>query len=81
MKYETKISPQGHIYLPKPLRKVLGSNSLTLFPNAAAVVLTSSDMHYRDVLKSLEIIIEDIKHQITMKEKSSDSSPSQKVAK
>ena len=67
MEFELKIGPQGHIYFPKKVRQILGEN-LKLLPNATAVVIYSEKADLQTVIKSLQVIISDLKLRADKKE-------------
>jgi len=65
--FELKTGPQGHIYLPKKIRKFLGKN-LKLLPNATAVVIYPEKADLQTVIKSLQVIISDLELRVNRKE-------------
>jgi len=60
MEYDLKTGPQGHVYLPKRIREALGEE-LKLLPNAEAGAIYPKNADLKRVIKSLEIIIADLK--------------------
>lgn len=60
MEFNLKTGPQGHIYLPKIIRKTLGKN-LKLLPNTNTAVIYPENTNPNDVIRSLRIIINDLK--------------------
>jgi len=69
VEFEIKIhKKQGTAYIPKEIRKALGTE-LKAVPNRATVLLYSKDMTLKDVVKSLNIIKEDLEHAIELEEK------------
>ena len=59
MEFELKIGPQGHIYLPKLIRKTFGKN-LKLLPNTTSAVIYPENADPIDVIRSLRVIISDL---------------------
>jgi len=59
MEFDLKIGPQGHIYLPKLIRKTFG-NKLKLLPNMTSAVIYPENADPSDVIKSLRVIISDL---------------------
>lgn len=62
MEYELKTGPQGHIYLPKLLRKTFGSK-MKLLPDNMAGAIYPEKAKPEDVIASLEVIIQHLKLQ------------------
>jgi bifunctional DNA-binding transcriptional regulator/antitoxin component of YhaV-PrlF toxin-antitoxin module len=62
---KTKITDAGVFYVPKELRDQFGLR-IKIIPNASAAVFFSRDTRYEDVLKSLDIIKQDIEHRINL---------------
>jgi hypothetical protein len=60
MEYEIKTGPQGHIYLPKRIRQAFG-DKLKFLPNAHAAVLYPENVDPETVIRSLHVIISDLK--------------------
>lgn len=60
MEYELKTGPQGHIYLPKKIRQTFGEK-LKFVPNAHAGVIYPENMDLESVIRSLHVIISDLK--------------------
>jgi hypothetical protein len=60
MEFELKTGPQGHVYLPKNIRKVFGPK-LKLLPNSNAAVLFPENTTPEAVIASLQVIISDLK--------------------
>ena len=60
VEYELKTGPQGHIYLPKRIRETFG-NTLKFLPNSNAAVIYPKNMEPGAVIKSLYLIISDLK--------------------
>ncbi|MGB9914437.1 MAG: hypothetical protein ACPLIG_00030 [Candidatus Bathyarchaeales archaeon] len=60
MEFELKTGPQGHVYLPKLIRKNFG-NKLKLFPDNFAGVIYADGTKTEDVIASLEVIIQHLK--------------------
>ena len=59
LEFELKIGSQGHVYLPKNIRKLLGDR-MTLLPNSHAVIIYPENANPETVIKSLRIIIQDL---------------------
>lgn len=60
MEFNLKAGSQGHIYLPKRIREVFGDR-MKLLPNATAAVIYPENVAPEDVIKSLQVIISDLK--------------------
>ena len=56
MEFELKAGPQGHIYLPKILRKTFGER-MKLMPDSIAGAIYNENATPEDVIASLETII------------------------
>jgi len=67
MEYELKTGPQGHVYIPKKIRQILG-NPLKVLPDATAAVVFSANTPYAEVLKSLIVIQADLRHRVELTE-------------
>ena len=67
MEFETKTGPQGHLYIPKKIRRTLGEH-IKILPNATAVILFPTNASYKDVLNSLRIIEADLRHRLKLNE-------------
>jgi hypothetical protein len=59
MEFHLKIGSQGHIYLPKIIRKALGRN-LKLLPNTISAVIYPENADPSDVIRSLRVIISNL---------------------
>lgn len=62
LEFELKTGPQGHVYLPKLLRKTFGSK-MKLLPDNIAGAIYPEDATPSDVIASLEVIIQHLKLQ------------------
>ena len=62
MEFDLKTGSQGHIYLPKVLRKTFGSK-MKLLPDEIAGVIYPENATPQDVIASLEVIIQHLKLQ------------------
>ena len=62
MEFELKTGTQGHIYLPKMLRKTFGSR-IKLLPNDTAGAIYPETATPQEVIASLEVIIQHLKLQ------------------
>jgi hypothetical protein len=60
LEFKLKTGSQGHIYFPKKIRETFG-DILTLLPNLNAAVIFSEDADPEDIIKSLRVIIDDLK--------------------
>jgi bifunctional DNA-binding transcriptional regulator/antitoxin component of YhaV-PrlF toxin-antitoxin module len=61
VKFHTKANPQGQYYLPKEVREELGQE-LDLICNAKAAVIFNRETPLDFVLKSLDVLMADIKN-------------------
>ena len=59
MEFEIRAGPQGHYYLPKIVRKMLGERVL-LVPNSRSAVVYPKGTELADVVQSLQIILADL---------------------
>jgi len=59
MEYKIKAGSQGHFYIPKVIRETLG-NELSLVPNAKAGVIYPKGSDLKEVILSLQIILQDL---------------------
>jgi hypothetical protein len=71
VEFELKTGPQGHVYLPKKIRDVFGDR-MKFLPNANAAVIYSENADPKDVIKSLQVIISDLKLRTNKKETPKD---------
>jgi hypothetical protein len=62
MEFELRTGPQGHVYLPKLVRKTFGSK-LKLLPDNIAGAIYPQNANPSDVIASLELIIQHLKLQ------------------
>jgi hypothetical protein len=62
MEYDLKTGPQGHIYLPKIIRKTFGSK-MKFLPDNIAGAIYPENAKPEDVIASLEVIIQHLKLQ------------------
>jgi hypothetical protein len=60
MEFELKTGPQGHVYLPKRVRRVFGDR-LRFLPSANVAVIYPEDTDPKTVIASLQVIIADLK--------------------
>jgi len=65
---KTNMTRSGMVYIPKEIRDSFG-RVLSIIPNARAAVIFPEGTDYDDVLRSLRIIMTDIKHRINLAEK------------
>ena len=69
MEFNLKTGPQGHVYFPKKIREYFGEK-MKLVPNARAGVIFPENADPKQVIASLEVIIQDLK--LRVKEASED---------
>jgi hypothetical protein len=62
MEYKLKAGSQGHVYLPKLIRKAFG-DKMKLFPDEIAGAIYREDAKPDEVIASLEVIIQHLKLQ------------------
>lgn len=62
VKFKASINPHGQVYLPSEVRAELASNRLEILGDARAVVLYPLGTAPADVLRSLNVVIVDLKH-------------------
>ena len=67
MDIKLRAGPQGHIYLPKQVRKNWGEE-YKLTPNWKAGVIYPFKTNPKDVLKSLETLVLEFKHRTEVEE-------------
>jgi hypothetical protein len=60
VEFELKTGSQGHVYLPKKIRKILGRD-FRLLPNANAAVVYAETTDPETVIRSLQVIIADLR--------------------
>jgi len=65
VKFRVKANPSGQYYFPKEVRQELGEE-LELICNAKAGVIYSANIPLEQVLRSIEVIQEDLKHRIEL---------------
>jgi bifunctional DNA-binding transcriptional regulator/antitoxin component of YhaV-PrlF toxin-antitoxin module len=63
VKFTVKSNPQGQYYFPKEVRAELGTE-LDLICNARAAVVFSKDTPFEVILKSIELIAQDLRQRI-----------------
>ena len=63
MEFELKIGKQGHVYLPKSIRRNFGEK-LKAVPNTRALVIFSENTVPQAVISSLKVIIADLELQV-----------------
>ena len=64
----SKLSEAGVLYIPKGIRDCFGRD-VRIVSNATAALFFPQETDYEDVLKSLDIIRQDIEHRKILKEK------------
>jgi bifunctional DNA-binding transcriptional regulator/antitoxin component of YhaV-PrlF toxin-antitoxin module len=62
VKFKASISPHGQIYLPSEIRAELNSKELEILGNTRAIVIYPRGTQPTEVLRSLKVVIEDLKH-------------------
>lgn len=67
VKFTVKANPSGQYYFPKVVRQELGEK-LTLICNAKAAVIYSENTPLNTVLESIEIIVRDLRHRLSLQE-------------
>lgn len=78
MEIRTNVSKSGTLYLPIEIREPFG-RTIRIIPDALAAVLFPDEADYQDVLDSLDVIVSEIKHRITLRDRvSSLGIPSQR---
>jgi hypothetical protein len=72
VEFRIKVNPEQRLaYIPKELYEAMGSN-LKATPNRGAVLLYPEKMPVKDILKSVDIIRQDLEHSLELsKEKGS----------
>ena len=66
VEFELKVHPEQHsTYLPRQIVKALG-NKLRMLPNSKAAIIYGEGTTLPDVLRSIEILTEDLRHRIEM---------------
>jgi hypothetical protein len=65
MKYKIKANPNGQFYFPKRVRDEWG-HELELIPDAEAGAIYPAGLSAREVLRSLNVVIADLKHRMEM---------------
>jgi bifunctional DNA-binding transcriptional regulator/antitoxin component of YhaV-PrlF toxin-antitoxin module len=71
VKFTVKANPSGQYYFPKEVRKELGSN-LELICSVNAAVIFPQGLHPETVLRSLEVIQNDLLHRSELQKKEVD---------
>lgn len=62
VEFRIRINPQQRLaYIPKEIVNAIGCN-LKATPNRAAVLLYPENTSFKDIIKSLDIIKQDIQH-------------------
>jgi hypothetical protein len=69
VKFETKWDKNFKIYIPKEIRKAFKTNRLVIMPNSFAAVMFPRGNQIERVIKSVEILLADLKHQLEAKSK------------
>lgn len=72
VEFELKVHPEQHsTYLPRQVIKTFG-NKLKMVPNSKAAIIYRDGTTLRDVLRSIEIITEDLRHRIEMEKQDAE---------
>ena len=69
MKFKLKANPQGQFYFPKTIRDEWG-HRLELVPDAEAGAIYPAGKPAKEVLRSLKVVITDLRHRAEIEEKS-----------
>jgi bifunctional DNA-binding transcriptional regulator/antitoxin component of YhaV-PrlF toxin-antitoxin module len=62
VKFKASINPHGQVYLPTEIRAELATRLLEILGNARAIVLYPRGTSPSEVLRSLEVVMFDLKH-------------------
>ena len=68
VEFELKLNTKGYGSIPVELRKSWG-HRMTIIPNDTAGVIFGKDTNLKDVERSLEILLDDVKHRRERKER------------
>jgi len=68
VKFKASINPCGQIYLASEIRAELGTRELEVIGNCRAIVLYPRGTKPSEVLRSLKVVIEDLKHRKQLQE-------------
>lgn len=63
VKFKVHSNPQGQYYLPKEVREELGK-TLNLMCNTKAAIIFNEDTPLDQVLKSVEVLAQDLKNRL-----------------
>jgi len=66
VKFRASINPHGQVYLPSEIRAELNTRELELLGNARAIVVYPRGTKPSQVLRSLQVVIEDLKHRVEL---------------
>jgi bifunctional DNA-binding transcriptional regulator/antitoxin component of YhaV-PrlF toxin-antitoxin module len=75
VKFRTQINPHGQVYLPKEIREELNAKQIEILGNARAIVIYASGTEPSEVLRSLRVVVEDLKHRRELAEKEKEGPP------
>lgn len=64
MEFKLRTGIQGHIYFPKKIREILGDRPVVL-PNSTAAVIYPENTKPEAVIRSLQVIISDLKNRVS----------------
>ena len=64
--FKQKLDRNKKIYIPKPLRNAGFKDTLIIMPNYRAAVIYPVQTDLKEVERSLQILLEDLKHQIAV---------------
>lgn len=74
MKFRTQINPHGQLYLPKEIREELNAKEIEILGNAKAIVIYAGGTAPSEVLRSLRVVVEDLKYRRELAEKEQEVS-------
>lgn len=76
MEFTLRTGPQGHVYMPKKIRDVFG-DKMKLLPNTAAAVIYPENADPETIIKSLRVIINDLKLRIETRQSEKTKQPNE----
>jgi len=68
VRFQAKINSQGQVYFPSEIREELDTKELELLGNARAIVIYPRGTRPSEVLRSLKVVIEDLRHRKELQE-------------
>jgi bifunctional DNA-binding transcriptional regulator/antitoxin component of YhaV-PrlF toxin-antitoxin module len=72
VRFHAKINSQGQVYFPEEIRAELNTKELELLGNARSIVIYPKGTHPSEVLRSLKVVIEELKHRCDLEQAISD---------